>query len=167
MMPDWLPIATAITLAGSLVSIGIWIGSVNTKQKNFTEALQEIKEDIREINKNILKIFSRLGPDVTDTQSPIVLSDLGEEISKELNTIAWANRFADVVQKEVVGKDAYSIQEFSFEYVKNDECYSAEELHQIRDAAYKYGISDKSVRRVVGVQLRDILLDLAQKDAPE
>lgn len=85
MIPDWLPIATAITLAGSLVSIGIWIGSVNTKQKSFKEALEEIKEGIREINKNILKIFSRLSSDIIDGQSPLRLTKLGQEMSKSLD----------------------------------------------------------------------------------
>ena len=82
MIPDWLPIATAITLAGSLVSIGIWIGSVNTKQKSFKEALEEIKEGIREINKNILKIFSRLSSDIIDDQSPLRLTKLCKRCRK-------------------------------------------------------------------------------------
>lgn len=158
-MTEWLPIATAVTLATAILSIGIWIGSVNTDRTNFKEFMREIKDKID-------KIFSRLPPVVATGQSPIRLTDLGKAISKELDASAWANRIADTVQDRVKGKEAYDIQHFSFEYVDNDDKYTDKERSMIRRIAYENGVSEEQVRRVLGIELRDKLLAKMSMDTP-
>ena len=59
-MPEWLPVATAFTLATALVGIGIWIGAVNADRKSFKEVMREVRDDIREARDDIKAILSRL-----------------------------------------------------------------------------------------------------------
>lgn len=165
-MPDWLPLATAIALAGSLVSAGIWIGSINTKQKDFKETIQEIKNDIREINKNILKIFSRLGPGFIEGESPLGLTKLGQEVSRELDAAMWAEKTAERIKNEVKDKEAYNIQEFCFLYANDDKNYTTEELASILRYAYRKGAPKEKVQSVFGIELRDRLLEMMDMEAP-
>ncbi len=165
-MPDWLPLATAIALAGSLVSAGIWIGSINTKQKDFKETIQEIKNDIREINNNILKIFSRLGPGFIEGESPLRLTEQGQEVAKKLNATDWAEKTAEILKNEVADKEAYNIQEFCFVYASRDENYADNELKSILEYAYSNGVPKENVQSVFGIELRDKLLKMKGLEAP-
>ncbi|MCY4672312.1 MAG: hypothetical protein OXD43_00855 [Bacteroidetes bacterium] len=146
---------------------GIWKGSVDADRANFKEFMREIREDIKEINGKIDKIndalrdiFSRLPAKIETTQSPLGLSDLGKDVSKDLDAVSWANKTADMVQDKVKGKEAYQIQRFSFEYADRDDHYTDEERNQIHRIAYDRGISEEQVRRVLGIELRDKLLSI-------
>lgn len=158
-MPDWLPLATAITLGGALIGIGIWIGSVNTDRVNFKEFMREIRDKID-------KIFERLPPVVTVGQSPVRLTDLGRSISKELDAAAWARSAASNIQNKAQGLEAYAIQELSFAYADDAGNYSTGENSGIRRSAYEKGVDQEQVRRVFGVELRDVLLAISDMDAP-
>lgn len=59
------PITYAVLLGvmGSLVSIGIWIGRINSFKASVDNTLVEIKESISSIQDSIEKILIRLPPD--------------------------------------------------------------------------------------------------------
>ena len=146
---------------------GTWKGSVNTDRANFKEFMREIRNDIKEINGKISQIFSRLPADVATSQSPIRLTDLGRDISKNVEATAWVNKVYDTVQGKVKGQEAYEVQQFSFKYADNDDHYTEEERIRIRKVAYDVnGISENEVRQVLGIELRDKLLSMMSIDAP-
>ncbi len=70
-----------------------WKGAVDADRIMFKEFMKEVREDIREINKNILGIFSQLDPpDFIDGKSPLSLTEQGQKVSKELNAASWAKK---------------------------------------------------------------------------
>lgn len=141
--------------------ISKWSGSVDTDRTNFREFMQKIEDKIEQI-------FLRLPPPKTvNSRSPLRLNPLGEHIWAELNASEWIDTFADTVHESVKDKEAYEIQEYSFEYVDNNNHYSEDQLRIIRRLAYENGLSDFDVRRVVGIKLRDRLLDSVGMEAPQ
>ncbi len=151
-MSDWLSIAAILSAVTLIFAAGKWYGSVNTDRANFKEFMQEIRDKIDQI-------FLRLPPAVAASQSPVRLTDLGKAISDDLDAVTWANEIAITVKDEVQGKEEYDIQHFSFKYI-DDYPYTDEEQSILRKVAYDRGVSEKQVRRVLGIELRDKLLAL-------
>ena len=59
------PVTYAVLLGamGSFVSIGVWIGRINSFKASVENTLAEIKESINSIQDSIEKILLRLPPD--------------------------------------------------------------------------------------------------------
>ena len=150
----------------ALKGFGEWKGAVDTDRKSFKEFMKEVRDDLKEIRNDIGKIFVRIGPKVSEGQSPVRLSDLGSSISKEINALEWAVKVASAVQGQVKGLEAYEIQDFSFKYAENETHYSDQEQRDIRRSAYEKGVTEEQVRRVLGIELRDRLLELVLMDTP-
>lgn len=151
-MPEWLPVATAITLVVMILGIGIWIGAVNTDRTNFKEFMAEVRDDIK-------TILGRLPPTEITSSSPLRLTELGKTISKGIDAPTWADRIVLSLQ-HVQDMEAYEIQDFCFEYVKDELALSKEEIRLIRSVAYENGVKEEQVRRVLAIEIRDKLLAL-------
>ncbi len=177
MTPEWI---TAIAVIASVIisaitlhrSIGRkisdrsrWEGAVDADRNSFKEFMQEIRKDIRQINRHIFLIFSGSDPDFIDGESPLRLTEKGEKVSKELNAATWAEKTAKIV--EIENKEAYNIQEFCFMYAIDDQHYADEELRSIIGYAYNNGITKEKVQSVFGIELRDKVLEIMNLDVPE
>ncbi len=124
---------------------------------------QQVEANTNQIKVNdnrILDISSRLPSHIDINQSPLGLSELGKNVSNELNAISWADEFVTNVQDEVRGKDAYEIQMFCMNYVMPDDRYTEEQRKVMRKVAYDNGLYVDEVRRVIGYELRDKLLSI-------
>lgn len=99
-----------------MFKIGSWHGDVSSDRSIFKKFMEEIKEDLRIIKKDIKGLLKyRSDPAVTN-DSPLRLTELGQSISNNLNASEWASKVAESNKNSVVGLDAYAIQEFSFDY---------------------------------------------------
>ncbi len=156
-MLDWLPVATAVGLVSALLGIGIWIGGVNSDRENFKEFIREVREDIK-------KILRRLPPRTIEGASPLRLTELGRAISKELDAGKWAREVAPSVQCDA--DDAFGIQQLSFEYAKQEDSFSPAMVRAIRKSAFEHGIEEEQVRQVLALELRDVLLQQEDLEAP-
>jgi len=152
-------VVTVIVLIVRVIfKIGVWKGSVDTDQTNFKEFMTEIKEKIDQI-------FSRFPPLLVTKKSPLSLTDLGKDVSNQLNATQWADKTAIVVLEKIKNKEPYDIQEFSFEYAQKDDSYSENERTLTRNVAYENGIKEEEARDIFGIELRDKLLKIEGKDA--
>ncbi|MXW97373.1 MAG: hypothetical protein F4Z89_01990 [Acidimicrobiaceae bacterium] len=121
----------SITLILALIGMGIWAGRVTTKQASFSEFMKEMKGEIKEINANVARILTRLDRldrDVIASESPLRLTDLGEQVADALEADDWAEKIAEDVFDEVEGKRKYEIQIFSFEYAKDEDNFFARRI---------------------------------------
>ena len=156
--PIWLAIVI-ITIAGVLVRIGIWIGSVNTDRKNFSGFMTDIRGDIKDIREKISGILLSIKSPSITSDSPLRLSELGKRVSVNINAEDWAKVKAREIVEKTRDLDVFQIQELSFETALNFE--PEEELSKkMRDSAFKEGINLNDVRKVFAVVLRDELLEL-------
>ena len=149
-----------------------WKGEVDADRANFKEFMREIRRDIR----RIFEALNQLGTksdfrdpglsSIIKPGSPLRLTDLGQSISIGLNAPAWAAKAAELTKDKVMGLDAYAIQEFSFDYADDKQHYSEEETQAIRERAYENGLTEYLVRRVMGIELRDVLLKIVSLAGP-
>ena len=155
-MDNWLstPLIVIATIAAisTVLGIGMWIGSVNSDRSRFGEFMKEVRDDIKEI-------LSRLPSKVTDTGSPIRLTELGEQIAKDIRAEEWAALLYESLIPKVQGKTAYEVQELCLDYATSELKLSAAETRLVEQSAYENGVSVRSVRRVLGITLRDKILE--------
>lgn len=127
--------------------------------KDMQELRKEVRKDMKELRKDIKDIFKQLPPPKPlQPGSPLKLSDYGKELSETVKAKAWAERTAETLLENVKDKDAYQVQEYSFNYVKDEFKPTEEQLAEIRKAAYEHGATIDHIHEVMGLELRDQLL---------
>ena len=126
-LKDWIAsIAVSIVALATVIGI-IWkfaswkmgvdkdIGSLG---KGTDEDRSTIKSFMKEIRNDIKDISKRLPPPpAVAGQSPIRLTDHGEELATDLQAKAWAKELAPSIVDEVRGKRPFEIDEFCNTYV--------------------------------------------------
>lgn len=95
--------------------------------------------------------------------SPLSLSDKGEDIARRIDADTIAQYYIDSVEENTQGMDAYEVQEFCFEFaygLKQDlREKHAEDYARVSSVAYDTGqIIESILHRVVGITLRDKIL---------
>ena len=137
-----------------------WTGQVDADRENFKEFMKEIRRKLDEIFKYIL------GTEVALPSSPIQLTDLGKKISEAIQAKEWAAELAEQFAGEVEGKDAYEIQELARAKCNCDMEMSEFRASLCRKTAFQHGLKLDQVVSVLGLELRDILLDRADLSTP-
>ena len=121
--------------------------------------MEELRKNIGELHKRIDHIFTRLPPLPTAGESPIRLTELGERISNHTGAKDWAAEKAQELIGQTEGKNPFEIQTISFDYAKQFEPDDVI-LTKMQESAFEAGIDLEGVRNVLGVELRDRLLQL-------
>ncbi|MCY4186216.1 MAG: hypothetical protein OXC82_11790 [Rhodobacteraceae bacterium] len=174
MIEEWAPyfalIGTAIVLGNGLISIGIWIGNVNSDRNSFKEFMREIREDIKKLGKRLAKLSDditviKTQKSVLKTGSLISLTEFGKKISEEIGAKDFAQKEAkeffrlDAIQS----KNVYDIQRFSLEYIHIDFEPNEEYLSKMKEVSYKNGIPLGETKDVLAIELRDALLQMIKE----
>ena len=164
-MIDWSSlnltlIAEIVALVVLVGSIGIWVGHVNADRSTFKKFIDKMDTAIEKIQKELTKIAGSLPPTTITDGSPVQLTDLGKQVSEELDLKNWATLTAEELKDQVIDKEAFEIQEFTGVYLANDFSPTEDLDEKIRKCAYEHGINREKVINVFMVELRDALLDL-------
>lgn len=140
-----------VAAVAAIAGIFYWAGSVRTDVNTLKKAIEEIRTDIKEI-------LSKLSPNpTTGSSSPLELTDLGKDISEEIQALQWAKETAPALVNEVADKHPYEIQTFCLGYVRGN-VLSENMQEKVKTSAYKRGLDKEQVLRVLAVELRDCLL---------
>ena len=146
-----------------------WVAEVNNDRKSLKKAIKEIRRDVKKILSHL-----NLGT-VVDNSSPLQLTEMGKEISQELNAKQWAEKVAPSLTAELADRSEYEIQEECFDYVRNmplKETRSAVSIHacdphasdiqasMLFRSAFHHGIDVDAVKDVLAIELRDKVFDL-------
>ena len=146
--PLWITVV--IGVAAVLVLAGRWIGHVNADRSSFKEFIAEVRSDIK-------AILVKLSPAVVSSGSPLRLTELGRKISAGVNAKEIAQGLVAVVLPKVEGESAYDIQAYCFAFL--DDCdLLGPKIDEIKQCAFENGLEQSLVRRVIAVELRDLLL---------
>ena len=166
MAPAYWALGISITVLlvafAAIFKLGNWYGEVNSDRKRYDQVIEDIRRELGEIRKDIKDIFRRLPPEPTTSTSPIRLSDIGEQISNDIDAKAWAEEMAQNLIGEAKGMTPYRVQELSFDHASSFEPDNAL-LDRMQQSSFETGIDLEGVRRVLGVELRDRLLQLNGK----
>ena len=156
MTSAYVGLAISITALLAVIALifkfGSWYGEVNSDRNKFSNFIEEIRKDIKEI-------LSRLPPSPTTSSSPIQLTELGKQISENIDAKSWAEKFAQELFEKTQNMTPFQIQTLSFDHVKS---FEPDEtlLYKMQESAYESGIDFEGVKNVLGVELRDRLLRL-------
>ena len=157
IVPIVLVAIAAVTAAGKLI---FWMGEVNADRKGINEFMKEIRDDIK-------KILKRLPAATIKSSSPLQLTEMGRSISDDLDVRDWVQRIAPSLTERVKGKRPFEIQNFCFDYVKDEFEPSAAQLLRLQESAYDNSIDLDGVLDVLAIELRDRLLELAGASTPD
>ena len=151
-------------LVGLVFAIGRWVGEVNSDRKSFKEFMAEMRQDMRDIHrdiKHILTALGRLGPSVVGGSSPLRLTELGKRVSEAIEAPALVAELAQGLLSQAEGKRPHVIARLADDYVHDTFEPTAEQLDGFDAVAYEEGISRFEVFQVIALELRDHLLALS------
>ena len=158
-------IAAVSGLATLIFKAGAWKSKMDSGMSGTESSMERLRSEMRdfmkEIRSDIKKIFNRLSP-TTGTGSPISLTKLGKKVSREIDAPEWARRKAPELLDEIAGQSPYFIQEFCMDFCTTKYRPGDDLKYLLEQCAYDNGIDLDSVLRVLGVELRDRLLELIQ-----
>lgn len=160
-VPSWVTVPTWIIAAlGLSVTVAVlawkvarWTQRVDSATDGWKTVVDEIRSDIKKI---FLHLQAPAAREPLASDSPMRLTEFGEEIAKGLNAKAWAKGIAPRLLGKVQDLEDYEVDEFCHNYVKND---LADDMKaRVASNAYSFGIERNAVRGVLRVVLRDELL---------
>ena len=138
------------------LAIGQWKGRND-------ESVTSIKGTLETIQNDVKKIFRLLSPEA-EVASPLRLTDLGREVSADLDGTNWAEKTASELVDQLRGKQPFEIDAYASEYVQDDSHFSDELLRKMQESGYNRALKLERVRNVLAIELRDALLRLLPDD---
>ena len=155
-MENWLAtpvIILAIIAAGGIVfKVGSWKGGVDSDRSSFKDFIQEIRDDIK-------AIFDRLPPAPVTGSSPLQLTDFGVGMAKQFQADKWADDVSSALMVKIDNKKPFEIDQFCQRYVRDELKSNPEFKLRVQECAYEKGTDEKDVLKVLGVVLRENLLN--------
>jgi len=100
---------------------------------------------------------------VAEGASPLTLTKLGKDISEEISARKWANSLAESLVKEIVeviGKSPYEVEEYCFQYMRENPELSENMKQEVKKIAYEKGVAQ---RDVLALELRDEIISNIHK----
>ena len=140
-----------------------WFRKVNDHIDMATEAISDIRDDIREIQRDVERILLRpAGGAAFEGGSPLRLTELGQKVADELDTASWLEKVIPDLRDRTKGEPPDVIEEVCFDFlVYSDDFRPVQELAvKIRATAYEHGLAREQVRGVMALVLRDELIRL-------
>ncbi len=136
-------------------SLGVWVTNVNADRKDLKTLIKKLDEKIDRILHYLLGL--RDSPVITQ-DSPLRLTELGQQISENIGAEEWAESEADTLLGEAEGRDQFEIQTMAFDRAGGFK--PPEELFaRMKACAFDNGLDLDVVRRVLGIVLRDRILN--------
>lgn len=152
-MENWLStpggVSAILALLGAVGGLIYWMGKVQEHKGIVSKFIEEIRGDIK-------KIFERLPatPVGVKSGSPLELTDFGRHMAAIMGAQEWADTLAPALQKNLAGKQAFEVDEFSRRYVHENMRYN----ERVAKCMYETGAERDGALRVLHVVLRDALL---------
>lgn len=153
-------VGTLLAAFGVAVSIGIWIGKVNTDRASFKNFMSEIKTEMKEVQAKLNRILGGLSHPVTTKESPVVLTEEGSDLSDCIDAKTVVDELATDLFPRINGMDKYQVQEFCEDYFIDQHNPGDDVESKWRECAYQKGLKMHHVHLVLAVELRDKLLSM-------
>lgn len=147
--------ALVVGLLAGVFRAGRWYGAVNSDREAFKDFMKGVRDDLGAIRASIERILHRLPAGTVAHTSPLALTELGREVSEELDARGWAERTAPEFAERTRGEDPYTVQETCFEAAAGP--FDADLEAKIRSCAYERGLEREQVVKVLAIELRDRL----------
>lgn len=180
------PAGSFAFIAGMMLSVGwliYWVtksvtkikaehGHFNDSVKKMDTNIDDIRRDLSYLKGSIDIIKSGANP-LTQSNSPITLSEKGKDVAEKLNAdelIAnnWDKIYANLESK-ICDKNAYDIQQYCIDTasVEPEAFFDKETILKLKNFAYKEGRPLQYYSSMLGVLIRDKYLEIKEIDVSE
>ena len=166
--PFWLvAVGILVTVAGVGITViilvfksGKWVGQVDKTLTNLDNAIERLEASFRELAADLKTLLRWQGSPTMGGKSPLNLTEIGKTVSETLDMPNMAERLVPSLKSRVEGMSPYDIQEFCFDYIRDEYQPDAEDEKRIKDCAYDNGLDRDDVTDVLAIMLRDKLIAL-------
>lgn len=143
--------------------LGRWTEKFNN-QDNKLSKIDDISDRLIKVETKIELIYQHTNKNSPImSNSPISLTKVGKEISKNIDADEILKKYLDKLENDdelLKCNSAYDIQNISMNIAKYKliKYLNEEELLKIKNQAYAYGILDEDVMSIFGILLRNYIL---------
>ena len=164
--------AAVIGIPGACVAAITWLLALGGRRQKIDDLLKatedfpewktRVETRLSGIQKKVDRILERFRqqpqPQFIRLSSPLSLTEVGSKVAETIDAYNWAKNMASELREKTSGMSPYEVQEYCtryclFEYTP-DEPY----LNTLRQCAYENGVPLDGVLQVLGVVLRDEIL---------
>ncbi len=148
----------------------LWFHGVNVHMDTSNGFMVKTDEKLVYLTRRIDALYdfliNRSGRAVDISSSPLSLSDYGEQISQAVDAPSLAESYAKRLQAQSADMNPYQIQELCFDFSRDNLLHDLKEhdnanYDKLTRCAFKEGIEVEKILRVIGILMRDILLNQA------
>ena len=154
----------AVWLAWKVAS---WKATVDGRLTGIEKAVETLTQRMDTLTHKVDDIYRWIMNDsfrsIEKVDSPIALSEYGKELFYLIDAEKIVNQYAEKMYNETQEMNAYKVQEYCFTYCKEKlmdelEENDKEQSEKMALVAFDQGINMERITRVVGIALRDRVL---------
>ena len=173
-------ISASLIAIGSMIAFAYfvfkWFAKVNGYEKQIKEVntrIDGVNDRLDGVNEHITKIYKLINPDaIVISSSPLQISDIGQEIAKQINADKMFETYKNKLMKKINKKNLttpYDIQNTSMTLVKTElvNMINTKEINQIKKIAYEENIKLEQIMGIFGVKLRNHILKEKNMEIPK
>ena len=134
------------------------VGGLKASVGGLNASVGGLRADVDGLKASVHKLEGNANKRVVMDESPQALTKEGKAISKEIGAKDIAQMIAPKMAKRVRGLSAYKIQKECMDYLFLEFNPEGEIEERIESSAYQRGIELSSMKLVIAIELRDILL---------
>ena len=183
---DFPWIAIILFVAWLIWKVSSWKTTVDSRLTGVEEAIDRLEKAVEKVEKavetlaqkvehlshKVDDVYRRVMDDsfrsVEKVDSPIALSDYGKELFDLIDAGKIVDVYAEKIYNETQEMNTYKVQEYCFTYCKEKlmeelEANDKEQSEKMAFVAFDQGINMEKIMRVVGIALRDRVLQMGGK----
>lgn len=146
-----------------------WKGGIEHRLDNVEKTVEKYTEKTDEIY-NI--IVGRFGHGVGQTESPERLTEYGAELAGKIDARKIVDKYADAVYRETENMNAYQVQQHCFVFCRDPLMNDLEKVDRayfdkISNLAFEEGLHLAEISYVLGLEMRDRVLQMREKSHAE
>ena len=112
-MSEWVTfsglVALTITVITATAKFSRWSGQVDADRDTFNDFMNEVREDLKGLRRNVDRILGKLDVELIRASSPTQLTPLGEAVAKDLGAHEWAKKALPLLMEQSVDKAEWEI----------------------------------------------------------
>ena len=148
-----------------LWKVPTWKTNIENRLSAVEKAVDNLSDKMDEIYSVIIRQFGRT---VEKIDSPVTLSEYGKELFDLVDAEKIVNGYAEKMYNETQGMNAYKVQDYCFTFCKEKlmddlEANNKDQSEKMAVVAFDQGINMEKITRVVGIALRDRVLQMGGK----
>ncbi|WP_424946577.1 hypothetical protein [Candidatus Spongiihabitans sp.] len=175
-LSSWGWVAVVIAVIGVVWKISTWTTTVDNRLSGVEKIIEGLTKNVEGLTKKVDEVYRvivmRHGRAIEKIDSPVTLSEYGQELFEKIDAEKVVDAYADKLHGDTQGMNAYKVQEQCFLFCKEKllddlEAKDKDQFDKISQVAFDEDIDIEKITRVVGIALRDRVLQMEGKSHTE